>query len=146
MEGILDGVALVADPLENSTIEERLQLSGDSWGDMLLDPTGKPFGIFHDALPLRQTCWNMVLDAEALGAEFQYVGFGRVDYFWWANHPPLAAIDEGSRWARSQSTNVDPWGTGGSGVFDKVVWVPNGEDYGGINDRFALADRKARCG
>ena len=23
-------------------------------------------------------------------------------------------------------------------------WVPNGEDYGGINDRFALADRRAR--
>ena len=39
-------------------------LAGDPVGHMLLHPDGTLFGPFYDTLPLRETCWNLVLLAE----------------------------------------------------------------------------------
>ena len=41
---------------------------------------------------------------------WEKVGFGRVDYLWWANHPPLAALDSTTRWLRNMSVAGDACG------------------------------------
>ena len=59
------------------------------------------------------------------GFAYRYVLFTRLDLLWLAPHPPLSAI-EPTRCAGRDT-----------------VWVLEGEEYAGVNDRYLLAERPA---
>lgn len=61
------------------------------------------------------------------------VALGRADYAWLAAHPPLPALGAAAE-LLSALGPADP---------RRAVWVPSGEDRGGLNDRYALAPRRA---
>ena len=89
-----------------------------------MHPDGKLFGPFFDTLPLRETCWNLVVHAEEeRGRPFEYVAFGRVDYFFFAMPPPYAAMRAVETWLRDERLQPDAVGS-----VERACWVPTGED------------------
>mmetsp|Transcript_57774 Transcript_57774/g.154347 ORF Transcript_57774/g.154347 Transcript_57774/m.154347 type:complete len:423 (+) Transcript_57774:129-1397(+) len=65
-------------------------------------------------------CSRMMRDTEiSMGASFERVICSRPEILWIGDHPPL-------RW-------LDP----------DIVWIPDGEDHGGLNDRHAVLNRVA---
>ena len=78
----------------------------------------------HNAFLLQDLwrCLSLVRSAEAMrGAAFRYVGFARFDMHWLALPPSLAQFEA-----------VDP----------HAIWILDGMDWSGINDRFALVPRR----
>lgn len=65
-------------------------------------------------------CLELVKNAEAARKRsYRFLMRTRTDLNWLANHPPVHLLDE------------------------LHCWIPEGEDYGGINDRHALCGRSA---
>ncbi|CAE7159423.1 unnamed protein product [Symbiodinium pilosum] len=67
-------------------------------------------------------CWELLTAAEAeRGQRYKYWIYARLDWLWLALPPDLSVFED-----------ADP----------AAVWIPDGQDWDGINDRFAIVPRK----
>lgn len=81
---------------------------------------GNPAGNTLQELHYQDRCMRMVKDHEGemrRGVLYEWVMFTRLEFTWLANHPPLSLLDH------------------------RYMWIPTGEDNGGINDRHWIAHR-----
>merc|ERR1719148_374988 len=65
-----------------------------------------------------------IVERTVLGRRYRHVAFTRLDLVWLAVHPPLAVL-EAARCEEGLAT----------------VWAMDGEEYGGLNDRYLLVER-----
>ncbi|CAE7942928.1 unnamed protein product [Symbiodinium sp. KB8] len=98
-------------------LEAYRQISGNFLGPLTVAEGRNAFHIrtlFH--------CWEQITAAEAArGQRYKYWIFARLDWLWLALPPALSTFQR-----------ADP----------AAVWIPDGQDWDGINDRFAVVPRR----
>ncbi|CAE7234536.1 unnamed protein product [Symbiodinium necroappetens] len=98
-------------------LEAYRQISGNFLGPLTVAEGRNAFHVrtlFH--------CWEQITAAEAArGQRYKYWIFARLDWLWLALPPALSTFQR-----------ADP----------AAVWIPDGQDWDGINDRFAVVPRR----